>query len=217
MLMLSRSKPIAWLAGTALSLTLSMGAKAAGEPGSGDPAAGEKKFYTCYGCHGLDNYRNAYPDYSVPKLRHQTAAYLIAALQEYRSGERPHPTMHAQAASLSDQDIADIAAYLQGGEPMKANAAVAGKTPAQVTACVACHGDNGTGTDQPITPTPPVLAGQHEDYLEQALSAYKNGRRKNPVMSSMAQMLKTEDDIKTAAEFFSTQSSNLHTATVDSK
>ncbi len=58
---------------------MSLGAHAAG-----DPADGEKKFYTCYGCHGIANYRNAYPDYSVPKLRHQNAAYLVAALQEYR-------------------------------------------------------------------------------------------------------------------------------------
>ena len=210
--MLSRSKPLAWFAGTALSLSLSLGAHAAG-----DPVSGEKKFYTCYGCHGLDTYKNAYPDYSVPKLRHQTGAYLIAALQEYRSGERPHPTMHAQAASLSDQDIADIAAYLQGGEPIKPSTTVAGKAPAQVATCVACHGGNGTGAEQPISPTPPILAGQHEDYLEQALTAYRNGRRKNAVMDSMAQMLKTEDDIKAAATFFSEQPSTLHTAAAESK
>ncbi len=210
--MVSRSKALVWIAGTALSLALSLGAHAAG-----DPAAGEKKFYTCYGCHGLDNYKNAYPDYSVPKLRHQTAGYLIAALQEYRGGERPHPTMHAQAASLSDEDIADIAAYLQGSEPIKPSTTASGKTPAQVAACTACHGVNGSGTGEPITPTPPILAGQHEDYLEQALTAYKNGRRKNAVMGSMAQMLKTEDDIKTAAEYFASQSSALHTANVDSK
>ena len=210
--MLSRSKPLAWFAGTALSLSLSLGAHAAG-----DPVNGEKKFYTCYGCHGLDTYKNAYPDYSVPKLRHQTAAYLVAALQEYRSGERPHPTMHAQASSLSDQDIADIAAYLQGGEPIKPSTAVAGKTPAQVATCVACHGGNGTGAEQPISPTPPVLAGQHEDYLEQALTAYRNGRRKNAVMDSMAQMLKSEDDIKAAATFFADQPSTLHTASAESK
>ena len=107
--MLSRLNGLAWLASTAFCLCWSFGAHAAG-----NPADGEKKFYTCYGCHGIDNYRNAYPDYSVPKLRHQHAAYIIAALQEYRSGDRPHPTMHAQAASLSDQDIEDIAAYLQG-------------------------------------------------------------------------------------------------------
>ena len=104
--MLFRLNPLTLLAGAALTLGLSLGAHAAG-----DPAQGEKKFYTCYGCHGVANYKNAYPDYSVPKLRHQNGAYLIAALQEYRDGTRPHATMHAQAASLSDQDIEDIAAY----------------------------------------------------------------------------------------------------------
>src|SRR6266700_6808665 len=83
----------------------------AGAPG--DPAVGEKKFYTCVGCHGIDDYKNAYPDYSVPRLRHQNSGYIISALQEYKSGERPHATMHAQASSLSDEDIQDIAAYLQ--------------------------------------------------------------------------------------------------------
>jgi cytochrome c553 len=209
--MLSRSNAL-WLAGTALSLSLSLGAHA-----EGDRASGEKKFYTCYGCHGLDTYKNAYPDYSVPKLRHQTAAYLIAALQEYRSGERPHPTMHAQASSLSDEDMADIAAYLQGAEPIKPSTTASGKAPAQVATCVACHGVNGTGAEQPISPTPPVLAGQHEDYLEQALTSYRNGRRKNAVMDSMAQMLKTDDDIKAAATYFAEQPSTLHTASADSK
>ena len=64
------------------------------------------------GCHGIPKYNNAYPTYRVPKLGGQPAAYLASALKAYRSGERPHPTMHAQAASLSDQDIADIAAFL---------------------------------------------------------------------------------------------------------
>src|SRR6202011_6352874 len=115
----SRLNGLGLLASAALSLSWSLGAHAAG-----DPALGEKKFYTCYGCHGIDNYRNAYPDYSVPKLRHQHASYIVAALQEYRSGERPHPTMHAQAASLSDQDMQDIAPSLQGAEPAINSAAV---------------------------------------------------------------------------------------------
>ena len=93
-----------------------------------DPVKGKELFYTCYGCHGIDNYRNAYPDYSVPKLRHQHAAYIIAALHEYKDGERPHATMHAQASSLSDQDIVDIAAYLQG-EPTKPSDKVVGTVP----------------------------------------------------------------------------------------
>jgi cytochrome c553 len=210
--MLSRLNGLAWLASTALSLSWSLGAHAAG-----NPADGEKKFYTCYGCHGIDNYRNAYPDYSVPKLRHQHASYIVAALQEYRSGERPHATMHAQAASLSDQDIEDIAAYLQGPEPVKPTAAPTGKEPKQVSTCVACHGENGLGVDAPLTPQPAVLAGQHVDYLEQALLAYRSGRRKNAVMDSMAKILISDEDIKIAAAYFAAQPSPLVTATTDSK
>jgi cytochrome c553 len=208
----SRLNRLAWLAGTALSLSWSLGAHAAG-----DPALGEKKFYTCYGCHGIENYRNAYPDYSVPRLRHQDASYLIAALQQYRSGERPHATMHAQAASLSDQDMEDIAAYLQGSEPVKPAAAVNGKVPKQVTACVACHGENGLGVEAPLTPKPAVLAGQHVDYLEQALIAYRNGRRKNVVMEGMARMLTSDEDVKIAAAYFAKQPSPLVTASTDNK
>jgi cytochrome c553 len=210
--MLSRSNAKAWLAGTALSLSLSLGAHAAG-----DPIVGEKKFYTCYGCHGVINYKNAYPDYSVPKLRHQNATYLIAALQEYKTGLRPHATMHAQAVSLSDQDMEDIAAYLQGPEPVKPTAVVKGPTPKQVTTCVACHGENGLGVDAPLLPKPSVLAGQHADYLEQALTAYRNGRRKNVVMDSMAQLLTSDEDVRIVAAYFASQASPLATATTDSK
>src|ERR1700690_4235148 len=210
--MLFRLNPFAKLAGAALTLTISVVAHAAGDPGQG-----EKKFYTCYGCHGVVNYKNAYPDYSVPMLRHQNGAYLIAALQEYRSGERPHATMHAQASSLSDQDIEDIAAYLQGAEPVKPTTTVVGTAPKQVAACVACHGDNGQGIASPLNPKPPVLAGQHVDYLEQALTSYRNGRRKNAVMDSMAQLLTSDEDVKIAAAYFADQKSPLATATTESK
>ena len=206
------SRLTGWLAGTALTC-LSLGAHAAG-----DPAKGEMKFYTCYGCHGIANYRNAYPDYSVPELRHQNAEYLVAALHEYRDGTRPHPTMHAQAASLSDQDIEDIAAYLQGATPVKPGTPASGKAlPKQVAACVACHGETGLGVESPLVPKPAVLAGQHEDYLEQALTAYRNGRRKNVVMDSMAQLLTSDEDVKIAAAYFADQASPLATATTVSK
>jgi cytochrome c553 len=210
--MLSRLNGLALLASTALSLSWSLGAHAAG-----NPADGEKKFYTCYGCHGIDNYRNAYPDYSVPKLRHQHASYIIAALHEYQTGERPHATMHAQAASLSDQDIEDIAAYLQGPEPAKPSPPASGKAPKQVAACIACHGETGLGVESPLTPKPAVLAGQHVDYLEQALTAYRNGRRKNVVMDGMAKLLTSDEDVKIAAEYFADQASPLATASTDSK
>jgi cytochrome c553 len=188
-----------------LTLIVSFAARA-----DGDAAVGEKKFYTCLGCHGIPNYKNAYPDYSVPKLRHQNAAYIVAALQEYKTGLRPHATMHAQAASLSDQDMADIAAYLQGPTPVQP-AAAAATAPAQAATCVACHGDTGLGVAAPMDPKPPVLAGQHQDYIAQALVAYRNGRRKNAVMDGMAQSLTSDHDVEVVAAYFAAQASPLAT------
>ncbi|MCX7072511.1 MAG: cytochrome c [Gammaproteobacteria bacterium] len=92
----------------ALTAALSCGTASA----VGDAAAGKVKAYTCYGCHGIVNYTNVYPSYHVPKLGGQHPDYIVAALKAYKSGERRHPTMTAQAANLSDQDMADIAAYL---------------------------------------------------------------------------------------------------------
>jgi cytochrome c553 len=153
----------------------------------------------------------------VPTLRHQDALYLVTGLGEYRSGERPDATMHAQAVTLTDQDIDDIAAYLQGVEAAKPGAATHAQPPKQAAPCVACHGENGLGVDAPLDPKPPVLAGQHADYLEQALTAYRNGRRKNVVMDGMAQMLKSDEDVRIVADYFASQSSRLETATTDSK
>lgn len=79
---------------------------------AGDPDAGRIKANTCMGCHGIPGYTNAYPTYRVPKLGGQPREYVVSALKAYKSGERPHKTMQAQAVSLSDQDIEDIAAYL---------------------------------------------------------------------------------------------------------
>ena len=79
---------------------------------AGNVEAGKLKANTCMGCHGIPGYTNAYPTYRVPKLGGQSAEYLAAALKAYKTGERPHKTMQAQAASLSDQDIEDISAFL---------------------------------------------------------------------------------------------------------
>lgn len=78
---------------------------------------GRVKAYTCTGCHGVDGWRNAYPNYPVPKIAGQHFEYLVTALNDYRSGARKHPTMQVQGEALSDQDIADIAAYLAGAVP----------------------------------------------------------------------------------------------------
>lgn len=80
----------------------------------GNPKNGHQLTYTCQGCHGIEGYKNAYPNYHVPRIGGQSKEYLTNALNEYRSGKRKHPTMQAQSESFSEQDIADIAAYLSG-------------------------------------------------------------------------------------------------------
>lgn len=91
----------------ALAAVLSLPARA-----EGNTAAGMEKANTCMGCHGIPGYNNVYPTFRVPKVGGQSPQYIEAALKAYRGGERPHGTMHAQASSMSDQDIADVAAYL---------------------------------------------------------------------------------------------------------
>lgn len=78
----------------------------------GNAAAGRILSYTCQGCHGVTGYKNAYPNFHVPKIGSQSADYLVQALTEYKHGARKHPTMQAQSQSFSDQDIANLAAYL---------------------------------------------------------------------------------------------------------
>ena len=91
----------------------------------GSVAAGKQKDSMCQGCHGIPDYRTAFPGvYSVPKIGGQHAAYIVKALQAYKSGERGHPTMKAIAATLSEQDMADLAAFYstQIGAPTSAAA-----------------------------------------------------------------------------------------------
>lgn len=79
--------------------------------GAGDPALGRDKAATCMGCHGVPSYSNVYPTYRVPRLGGQHADYIVAALRAYQAGDRKHATMQAQASSLSEQDMQDIAAF----------------------------------------------------------------------------------------------------------
>jgi cytochrome c553 len=165
----------------------------------GDVARGEKLGYTCLGCHGIDGYRNAYPSYRVPKLGGQQAAYLIAAIRGYREGSRAHPTMMAQASSLDDQQIEDVAAYLssRGGDTVAEGGSTAPSLE-ETTTCVACHGQNGIS----LSPTWPTLAGQHEDYIVHALNQYRDGSRKDPVMVPMAATL-SDRDVALLAKYYS--------------
>ena len=166
---------------------------------AGDAEAGETLAYTCLGCHGIEGYRNAYPSYRVPKLGGQKAAYIVLALQGYRDGMREHPTMQAQAETLTDQQMEDIAAYLAtlNNETVEAGGSENASLEAAAT-CVACHGQNGIA----VSPAWPTLAGQHEEYLEHSLNAYRNGTRKDAVMAQMAAAL-TDADVALLARYYS--------------
>lgn len=174
-----------------------------------DVERGKRLGYTCLGCHAVRDYKNAYPMYRVPKLQGQHPEYLAVALRAYASGERSHATMHAQAVTLSAQDIVDIAAYF-AGEPIEAPATVDASAmeavPTAVQTCVACHGTSGVG----ILPEYPTLAGQHPDYLQRSLADYKRGARRNPIMVGFAATL-SDADIRAAAEYYAEQKPSLKT------
>ncbi len=164
----------------------------------GDATRGKELAYTCQGCHGIPNYKNVAPVYSVPKLGGQQAAYLVAALKAYATGDRAHPTMHAHAVSNSEQDRADMAAFFAGKGALKAT--VVGTPPPAAQVCTSCHGSDG----HTLLPGYPHLAGQHADYLAQTLRDYKSGKRKNAVMAGIIATL-ADKDIEAVAGFYAKQ------------
>jgi cytochrome c553 len=105
----------------AIAACVALAAATMAPAAEGDPAAGAQKTSMCKGCHGIPQYKTVFPEvYHVPKLGGQHAAYLAKALQEYKAGNRNHPTMRAIAAGLSDKDIADLAAYYGAEAPRTA-------------------------------------------------------------------------------------------------
>jgi cytochrome c553 len=190
-----------------VSLFLAHAANAQEAPAfGGDAKRGQALAYTCNGCHAIPNYKNVYPTYPVPRLHGQRPQYLLAALKAYKNGERSHGTMHAQAASMSEQDMADVAAYLAGPNVLteSKNDVPAAARPKASEICLACHGTNGVG----ITADYPTLSGQHRDYLIRALLDYQKGARKNMVMAPMAANL-TREDIEALAAFYAGQAPKL--------
>lgn len=160
----------------------------------GDPAAGQKKIANCIGCHGIPGYQASFPEvYRVPKISQQNAKYIAGALQAYKAGERRHPTMRSIAQTLSDQDIADVAAYYERHGEKVALAEQLPAPPAPVAeliakgGCVGCHGAN---FSKPVDAGYPKLAGQNRDYLFVALKSYQGEvhptwGRANPIMAGM--------------------------------
>jgi cytochrome c553 len=161
----------------------------------GDVKAAEQKIAMCIGCHGIKGYQASFPEvYRVPMISGQNAKYIASALNAYKKGDRKHPTMRGIAASLSDQDIADISAYYEQHGKTEAVSAAPATPDAKVAellkkgACVSCHGDN---FSKPIDPSYPKIAGQHKDFLFVALKSYKvenqsTWGRSNGVMGGIA-------------------------------
>ena len=177
----------------------------------GDVQAGERKNTMCMGCHGIVGYQATFPEvYKVPKIAGQNEQYIVNALTAYKKGERKHPSMRGIAGSMSDQDIADAAAYysqlgvLAGAAPL--GKAAPGSTQASELvakgACTSCHGES---LSQPVDPGFPKLAGQYRDYLFIALKSYKaEGNplvgRGNAVMGGVAKQF-SHAELKVLAEY----------------
>jgi cytochrome c553 len=165
----------------------------------GDAGAGKIKAYTCTGCHGIPGYKNTYPTYKVPKIGGQNAAYLVAALEAYQTGQRSHSTMNLQSESLGEEDIADIVAWLSSVEKESVTERSDSGIGDKAQVCEACHGRDGLGAD----PSYPVLAGQHSSYLARALKDYREGIRQNAIMGGFAASLSDKDIDELAAWYAS--------------
>ena len=186
----------------------------------GDAQAGQTKNAMCIGCHGIVGYQASFPEvYKVPMISGQSAGYLLAALHAYKKGDRKHPTMRSIAQTLTEQDMADLAAYYSGngvvaGAQLPAKPAVEPSAEVQALLgkanCASCHGAN---FSQPIDPSYPRIGGQHADYLFAALKAYKTDSnlkvgRTHPIMGAMARQY-TNAELKLIARYIASVDGDL--------
>lgn len=184
-----------------------------------DAKAGEKKIAMCIGCHGIVGYQASFPEiYKVPMIAGQNAKYIVSALTAYNKGDRKHPTMRGIAGSLTEQDMADVAAFYAQQAEAPAVPETIPAAPANVAellakgACVSCHGAN---FSKPIDPSYPKLAGQHADYLAAALRAYKtegnaNVGRGNAIMAGQVKQF-SNAELKAIAAYIGSLPSELRT------
>ena len=187
----------------------------------GDAKAGEKKNAMCIGCHGIVGYQASFPEiHKVPKISGQGEKYIISALNAYKKGERKHPTMRGISASLSDQDMADLAVFYAANgidtnaKPLEKASDGSAKAMELIAkgACLSCHGES---LSKPIDPSYPKLAGQHNDYLYVALKAYKvDGNpqvgRGNAIMGGVAKQF-TNAELKELANYIGRLPGDLKT------
>ena len=223
-LMIKLSATISTFAVACVTFTSLMGVSmaASAQEVNGDAIAGKSKIAMCIGCHGIAGYQASFPEiYKVPKISGQGAKYIVSALNAYKKGERKHPTMRGVASSLSDQDMADMAAYysthgvVEGATlPAKPSHEPSPQVDALLKkgGCVACHGENFA---KPIDPTYPKIAGQHADYLFVALKAYKTEKnpqvgRSNGVMAGMVKQF-SNNELKEMSKYISSLDGDLKT------
>jgi cytochrome c553 len=175
---------------------------------AGDAEAGKTKSAACGACHGVDGNSLA-PNF--PKLAGQHADYTAKQLAEFKSGERQDPTMTAMSAPLSEQDMADLAAYFASQKATIGSAAEdkvalgetlyrAGNSASGVSACAACHSPTGIGNPMANFPS---LSGQHADYTALQLKNFRSGARANDAGSMMRGIAKkmTDAEIEAVAQY----------------
>ncbi len=185
----------------------------------GDAKAGQKKNAMCIGCHGIVGYQASFPEiHKVPMISGQGAAYITSALNAYKQGDRKHPTMRGVAQALTDQDMADLAAFystngvVAGAAPLAKAADGSAKAMELITkgACASCHGDS---FSKPLDPSYPKIAGQHSDYLYVALKSYKTVNnpqvgRGNAIMGGVAKQF-SNAELKELANYLGGLPSDL--------
>lgn len=186
-----------------LGLPLGFGSAAALAEGNAEN--GQALSITCSACHGMDGNSNANPDW--PSLAGQHPEYILRQLQYFKSGERQDPLMSPMVIPLSDQDMADLAAYFAAqqlvgleADPDKVELGQrlyrGGDADAGIAACAACHGPGGKGN--PMAQYP-ALKGQHAAYIEIQLKAYRSGVRQTDPNGMMRDVARTLSDEQIAA------------------
>jgi len=177
-----------------MALVLSVACLPAQAAVVGNAAAAKTKVAMCIGCHNIVGYQASFPEiHKVPMIAGQNAKYIATALAAYQKGDRKHPTMKGIASSLTEQDMADIAAYYEAlgqnaaGSTKKATPATPPAVASLLTKgnCASCHGAD---LNKPIDASYPKLAGQHADYLLVALKSYQSTKssligRSNAIMA----------------------------------
>jgi len=178
----------------------------------GDPVAGKDKSQLCQGCHGEQGISL---EGLIPKLAGQYAKYISKELRNYQSGTRSHQIMNAMAGTISDDDLADIAAYFASRPKMKGAGSdnevgkklfLHGDISRTVVACINCHGVNGKGLT-PNTSMFPVIGGQQKDYIRRQLVNFRKDERTNSpnmIMNRITHKL-TDDEIEGLADYVSGQ------------